>query len=155
TMHRRNLKTVRERRGQALVLTAILMPVLVGFVALAVDIGGIATAKAQLQTAADAAALAGARQLASDQRLHGGPVGLAEIGSAQTQTLQFASANKVLGGAAVLLPNASNANTGNEDLVVGYLSNPFDPSQPLKTDSTVVPYFNTVLVRASRSASHG
>ena len=52
------------RRGAILVLAAVLMIVVVAFVALTVDIGYIAYTKAQLQHAADAAALAACRELA-------------------------------------------------------------------------------------------
>ncbi|HEX6963423.1 MAG TPA: pilus assembly protein TadG-related protein [Lacipirellula sp.] len=52
-----------DRRGSALVLTAVCMVPLLGIVALAVDWGRICVAKAELQHAADAAALAGAWEL--------------------------------------------------------------------------------------------
>ncbi|MBV8383910.1 MAG: hypothetical protein JOZ63_14975, partial [Planctomycetaceae bacterium] len=51
-------------RGSILTLTAVLLFAFFGLAALAVDIGVIATARAQLETVADAAALAGAMQLA-------------------------------------------------------------------------------------------
>jgi len=154
-MHLRHRKSAFRRLGQMLVLTAALMPVLVGLVALAVDIGVIATAKAQLQTAADSAALAGAQKLASQYRLQAGTVGQADITDAQTQAIQFASSNKVLGDPALLLANATNANTGTEDVVAGYLARPFDPNQAIVTSAAMLPYFNTVQVRTSRSATHG
>jgi Flp pilus assembly protein TadG len=53
----------RDESGAVAILTAILMVVLLGFLALAVDIGHLATVKNELQNAADAAALAGARAL--------------------------------------------------------------------------------------------
>jgi Flp pilus assembly protein TadG len=56
-----------DRRGTILVLTAVLMIVLLGFVALTVDNGFIQLTRTQLQSAADAAALSGAMELnASD-----------------------------------------------------------------------------------------
>ncbi|MBC7820854.1 MAG: hypothetical protein IAG10_28550, partial [Planctomycetaceae bacterium] len=51
------------RRGTILVLTAVLMIVLLGFVALTVDNGFIQLTRTQLQSAADAAALSGAMEL--------------------------------------------------------------------------------------------
>lgn len=51
------------RRGTILVLTAVLMVVLLGFVALTVDSGFIQLTRTQLQSAADAAALSGAMEL--------------------------------------------------------------------------------------------
>ena len=57
------MKVKRERRGMTLPLIAISMTGLCGFVALAVDVGRVAVAKVQAQTAADVAAMAGARTL--------------------------------------------------------------------------------------------
>ena len=53
-----------ERKGAVIVMVAVLMVVLLGCVALAVDIGYLYVARAELQRAADAAALAGAQALA-------------------------------------------------------------------------------------------
>ena len=52
-----------ERRGVILVLTAIVLVVLLGFVALTIDVGLIQLTKTQLQSAADASALAAATEL--------------------------------------------------------------------------------------------
>src|SRR6516162_2878771 len=52
-----------KRRGGIIVLAAFLMVVLVGMLAFAIDIGYMSTVKAELQNAADAAALAGAQRL--------------------------------------------------------------------------------------------
>ena len=51
------------RRGVIMVLTAVLLVVMLGFVAFTVDIGLIQLTKTQLQAAADAGALAGAMEL--------------------------------------------------------------------------------------------
>lgn len=53
----------RNESGAVAIITAILMVVLLGFLALVVDIGRIAVVQNELQDAADAAALAGARAL--------------------------------------------------------------------------------------------
>lgn len=53
-------KSGRLRRGSVTPLAAVTVPVMIGFVALSVDYGYVAVTKAQLQNAADAAALAGA-----------------------------------------------------------------------------------------------
>jgi hypothetical protein len=50
-------------RGQLLVLTALAMVALMGFVALATDVGMLRSERRQMQTAADAAAIAGATAL--------------------------------------------------------------------------------------------
>src|ERR1700722_7607108 len=57
-------KTSRpDRRGSILTLFALMLVGLVGFVALAIDVGMIAIADTQCQNAADNAAVAGARTL--------------------------------------------------------------------------------------------
>ncbi len=53
----------RGERGQMLVLMALVLPVLLGMTALAVDIGGYATERRDLQNAADSIALAAAQEL--------------------------------------------------------------------------------------------
>src|SRR5687767_3013704 len=50
----------RSRRGVSVVLVVIVLAVLIGFASLAVDVGRVRVVKVQLQTAADAAATAGA-----------------------------------------------------------------------------------------------
>lgn len=53
-----------KQAGQALILTAVALVVLMGFAGLAIDIGALRSQKRAQQTAADAAALAGANNLA-------------------------------------------------------------------------------------------
>lgn len=52
-----------NENGQALVMVALLMVVLMGFAAFTVDLGVARAARVQMQSAADAAALAGAQEL--------------------------------------------------------------------------------------------
>jgi Flp pilus assembly protein TadG len=53
-------------RGQILVLVALMMPVLLGFLGLVIDVGNAYAQRRFMQNAADAAALAGARYLANN-----------------------------------------------------------------------------------------
>lgn len=57
------MNPLREEDGQVLVLAVVCMAVLLGFVALAIDVGQLLLTKRQLQTAADAAAIAGALEI--------------------------------------------------------------------------------------------
>lgn len=57
---------VRDRRGAVVPLVAVSLTALLGFVALAVDVGMMAVVRTQAQNAADAAAMAGARTLNGD-----------------------------------------------------------------------------------------
>ncbi len=54
---------MRGQQGQSLVLVALLLVVLLGFAALAVDVGLLMVGKARLQVALDAAVLAAAQEL--------------------------------------------------------------------------------------------
>lgn len=60
------VKMLRKKDGQSLIITAMLMVVLLGSAALAVDVGSLFLSKSNLQNAADAAALAGASELPDD-----------------------------------------------------------------------------------------
>ena len=64
-----NRKQLNKRRGIILPLVAVAIVALVGLVALAIDVGRLAVAKTQCQSAADAAAIAGARSLDGTQNL--------------------------------------------------------------------------------------
>lgn len=57
------MRRLKNRRGVTLVLTAFMMTILIGAAALAVDFGRMRVYRAQLSTASDAAALAGAYQI--------------------------------------------------------------------------------------------
>ncbi|RZS68637.1 Flp pilus assembly protein TadG [Agromyces ramosus] len=62
----RRLGTLEDERGASAVLVAILLSALIGFTALAVDVGTLYAERAQLQNGADAAALAVAKACAAD-----------------------------------------------------------------------------------------
>jgi Flp pilus assembly protein TadG len=55
-----------DQSGATAIIVAIVLSVLIGFTALAVDVGYLMTAKNELQNVADAAALAAARRLAAN-----------------------------------------------------------------------------------------
>ncbi|MDB5350325.1 MAG: hypothetical protein JWN86_1572 [Planctomycetota bacterium] len=97
---RRKYRSGRGPRGTVIVLLTVMLVVLLGLAALTVDIGVVATIRAQLQTAADAAALAGARQLATERRMSKTITDLtAETTAARTQAIAIAQANYVSGKA--------------------------------------------------------
>jgi Flp pilus assembly protein TadG len=144
--------SARFRRGAAVVLFGLLLPVFIGFVALSVDVSMIAVAQGQLRTAADAAALAGAQQLASENRVRGATTLTAEISGANSVAQTFARKNKVLNTAPVLLANIGNASSG--QIVVGYLD-PTNPTSTLNASSSLATSFNLVQVTLNRDAGHG
>lgn len=60
-------KLVKGREGTSIIIVAISFTVLTGFAALAIDIGANSLHKARLQSAVDAAALAGAQELIANE----------------------------------------------------------------------------------------
>lgn len=60
------MKRMRDESGQALILVALCLTCILGFVGLATDVGVLLHAKRNLQIAADAAALAGANEINID-----------------------------------------------------------------------------------------
>ena len=89
----------QQERGQALVVSAIFMTVLLGFAAFTIDFGRMAVTKRQLQNAADAGAHAGVWQLPDDTAL------------AQSDALTWAQYNfpdATVTGVQVFTTNASN-----------------------------------------------
>ena len=61
-------RILRKEQGAIIVLTALLLPVLLGFMGLGVDVGNLYIHKTRLQNIADAAALAGAREYVNSQK---------------------------------------------------------------------------------------
>src|SRR5262249_39651468 len=117
-------------RGKVLVMMGLLMPVLVGGVALGVDTAVVSQARAQLQTAADSAALAGAAQLVDENRVRGATDLSTEMSAARATAISFAGSNGVLNSATLVNDNPSNSSTG--DVVIGYID-PNDHSSTLST----------------------
>jgi hypothetical protein len=130
----------------------LMLPVFIGFASLAVDTSMIAVARGQLNTASDSAALAGAMQLATENRVRGATTLTAEITGANTQAVTFAQDNSVLRGTPVISANTSNASGG--QIMVGYLD-PSNVHSTLNSSSSLTSQFNSVQVTLYRDASHG
>ena len=145
------VRVSRERKALAALLFALLLPLFIGITALSIDSGVVCLARAQLSTAADAAALAAAQQLASDSRLTGAADMTSLITLANNQAVTLAGSNKVLGQSVSVVGNASNSAGG--DVLVGYL----DPTNAYSTSMTTAAassqLFNAVRVAASRSTT--
>lgn len=127
-------KGFRRRRGMALIYTAVVMMVLIGFVSMSVDLGRVVVAKTQLRVACDAAARFGAAGLKNI--LYG-------QSAAQSNAVNAAAANLVDGAPLVLDP-VNDVQLG----VWNTTTNTFTPN----SDPTVA---NAVRVTARRVASRG
>lgn len=128
------------RRGATLVLITIMLAVIMGVLAFAIDIGYVQTTKAQLQRTADSAALAAAWELMQADRL--GSPAANQSTLTRAEATDYMALNKVLKQA----PNLAV-----EDVDIGYLNNPSDPSEAMKYDDASK--FNAVRVRVRRTES--
>lgn len=138
-----------KRRGAAVALTAISSTLLIGFVALTVDVGMLYNVRAELQRTADAAALAGAWELFDHAKLKGtsAPSEMStSIAECRTQASVTAYRNPVQKVGPLVDLNSSNALNG--DIVVGYLHNPNDLTEQLSFANPSD--FNTVQVRVRK-----
>lgn len=117
-----------ERRGNVLVLTAVMMAGLITLLAFAVDLGYINIARTELQRAADAAALAATWELIDDSLTDSVDL-TSEIGNARQVAANYAAMNKVTAAAPSIDQNACNSAAG--DVVVGYIANPKDSTSPM------------------------
>lgn len=143
-MYHSKLKRLHDRcRGNTVVLCAVMMVMLFAMVAFAVDVGYLMTARSQLQTAADAAALAGCWELIDEGSYDpcwDGP------DNARSTAGTFAGLNHVAGNS----PALQNDSNTSGDVLVGHLSDPHDASSSM-TYSTPGDY-NAVQVRVRRNS---
>ena len=135
------------RRGAVSVLAALLIVLMFGFVAFAVDLGYLAVVQTELQRSADAAALAGGYELFADGSLSGNSDMTGAVANARTQVALYAASNPVGGKQ----PSVDNTNGG--DVTIGYLSNPMDPNCVLDTSAAHFNQSNAVQVRVRRTSA--
>jgi hypothetical protein len=117
--------------------------------ALSVDVGVLGVARSQLQSAADAAALSGAAQIANYRHAQYVATMLSE---ARTRATNTARANRILGDPPIVTANAANSPAG--QVVVGYL-NPTDITSTTPSTTGSASSFNSVKVTLQRDATHG
>jgi Flp pilus assembly protein TadG len=114
-----------DRRGNVLILTALLMTVMIALLAFAVDLGYMNLARTELQRTADSAAMAATWELIDPEFTS--TVDLtSEIYTARNVANTFSQRNKVCASGPNVDLNLANSTSG--DVLVGYLSDPFDPS---------------------------
>lgn len=138
-----------RRRGAAAVSVAVCGTVILGFAALAIDVGMLYHVRAEAQRSADAAALAGAWKLLDEERLHGG-VGLnTVIANTRQSVSSLAGDNQVFNSAPSLDANTANAADG--DIVIGCLNDLFSLSEPISTQGDPA-QFNAISVHLRRDS---
>lgn len=97
-----------RRRGHAILLVSVTLPVLLGMAALTVDVGYMYLARQELQTAADAGAMAAAWTLIDED----GDI-VSDISEAEAMTF-----------------SALNSTGGTVEVNFGWVADPFDPLSP-------------------------
>jgi Flp pilus assembly protein TadG len=130
---------IGRRRGATLVLVSVSMTMLMGFAALAVDLGHLYAVHTEMRNAADSAAMAGASALVMDEVLQGDSAQDELAYQARLRAQAFAAKNPAQ-GADVYLTSS--------DVVVGYVTNPYDLHEQMTVAGS--PY-NAVCVRVEKS----
>ena len=128
-----------RRKGTAIVMVAVSSTALIGFAALAVDLGMLYNVRAELQRTADASALAAAYKLLDEDALQGQPNIVDEVVAARLEAQNIAAVNPV----ALESPQLAN-----DDIQVGYLSGIYNYSENINFNNP--PKYNTVQVVARR-----
>ncbi|MGF6266781.1 pilus assembly protein TadG-related protein [Paraburkholderia youngii] len=109
----RRAKSMKKQKGAVAIMVALLLLMLLSFAALAIDIGNLMVARTQAQTAADAAALAGAQCLytqASNASCNNASAANPDWNDSQTVAVSFGPKNNVQGAAVQL--HTSDVATG-------------------------------------------
>ncbi|MEM5297391.1 pilus assembly protein TadG-related protein [Burkholderia sp. JPY481] len=112
----RRAKSMKKQKGAVAIMVALLLLTLLSFAALAIDIGNLMVARTQAQTAADAAALAGAQCLytqASNASCNNASAANPDWNDSQTVAVSFGPKNNVQGTAVQLHTS---------DVVTGYVN---------------------------------
>jgi Flp pilus assembly protein TadG len=134
-----------DRRGNVIVLTAVMMIAFLAMISFAVDIGYLNTTKVELQRTADSAAMAATWELVRSESSPNDAM-TTQIANARTKAAQFAAANPVCTAAPVLDANTGNSTSG--DIVVGYLA-----SASSSLDTLQLTNANAVQVRVRKTAA--
>lgn len=132
----RSRKT-HKRAGNILVLSAFMLMGMMGFMALAIDVGYLEVANTELQRSADSAAIAATWRLLDEQ----GPDGTVAVDPVRAVAGDFARRNVVCNAAPGL---------GSSDVEIGHLGWPF--AQNTMTSASG-PDLNAVKVRVRRSGA--
>lgn len=123
-----------SRRGATLLLLLLLLVPLLFMVAFAVDTGYLLMARSQLQSSADAAALAACWELVDEDAPSLTPSAVVTASNARAKASLFAGYNPVCAASPSVNQNGTNSPEG--DVVIGYLSSLTDPSVSLLTNSS-------------------
>ena len=137
-----------SRKGMIAPIIVIIVVVLLAFLAFSFDLGRVAVVRTQLQSAADASALAGASALATDNLILANFNQSSDFTIARSRAQTFAQANACdLNGTRPIVLDRMN------DVNFGLLTNPSDLSQALGTSITAP--LNSVQITTHVDSTHG
>jgi Flp pilus assembly protein TadG len=118
-MHKKRLRKF-QRRGAVAPFALVMMVVLLACVAFAVDVGYLAKTRSEMQRTADAAAIAAAWDLISDEALTGDTSMTQTMSNVRSAAVNYTSLNDICKKNPEIDENTANNVTG--DVVVGYLN---------------------------------
>ena len=141
------MKNQHQRRGAILVLAAVCMIIMGVILAFTIDFGLLLSARTEMQRSADAAALAGAWEMVSDDLVR------SEINTTTITSTALAARQMAVGIAAMNQVVQTNPYLDIDgDIDLGYLANPSDHNESLSFSETGE--FNTIQVRIQYSANN-
>jgi len=139
---KRNKQLRRSRRGNVIVLSAVLMVAMMAMIAFAVDLGYLYNARTEMQRAADASAIAACWELIDEDAVTGVSNSAVISDEARARARQFVALNKI---------TQASAELSNDDITVGYIAEPGNPSSPfISSGYSGAP--NAVKLRIRRSS---
>ena len=147
----KSIRTIRnraQRRGLAVGFVVVGLVMLLGMAALVVDLGLLYLARTELQASADAGAMAGTWELLNEQRIKDAYRQNQVFAASRNETVRIGGLNAVLSESPDVGINSSNNPSG--DIVLGYLSDPDNLSQPLSYANPDL--FNSIRVRVRRDS---
>src|SRR5437867_1553615 len=125
-----------QRRGNITPLTCLLLPLIIGMVAFAIDTSWLVLTRSELQNAADSAALAGANRLGDNyvsfslttqSAANKAALITSAISTAKTAAKAYAASNGA-GGVSSLILLDSDIDVGNTNSLGVYISNSTNPA---------------------------
>jgi Flp pilus assembly protein TadG len=138
----------RNRRGTIAPLTLVLMIVLLACVAFAIDVGYLAKTRNEMQRTADAAAIAAAWDLISEESLTGDTSMSQTMVNVRGSAVSYTSLNDICKKSPDIDENTANDVSG--DVVVGYLNDLTNPAA--EWDYSDPTKFNAVQLRVSKTS---
>jgi len=131
----------QSQRGNVIILFALVLPILIGFLSLSVDVGHLLRVRSELQNAADAAAWAAVRDLDGRESAYA---------AVRQSAVRLAAEHRANGTIVAVDPNTANADDG--EVVLGIWD---CPSKSFSAATWPPTRVNAVKVRTRRTAASG